>query len=151
MAHALGTVLTAEGDPSSALAALRRAHEAWCALDAPYHAARTRVAIAAACAALGDADSAEAERSAAAAVFEELGAVVDLRALSGGQERDHPLTDREVQVLRLVAGGLTNRAIGAELVLSERTVERHLSNIFAKVGVSTRAAATAYAFEHRLV
>ena len=150
-AHALGSVLLAEGDPSSALAALRRAHEAWCAIDAPYHAARTRVAIAAACAALGDADSAAVERSAAAAVFEELGAVVDLRALSGDPHTDHPLTGREVQVLRLVAGGRTNRAIGAELVLSERTVERHLSNIFAKLGVSTRSAATAYAFEHHLV
>lgn len=150
-AHALGTVLIAEGDPSSALAALRRAHEAWCAIDAPYQAARTRVAIAAACAALGDGDSAAGERSAAAAVFEELGAAVDLRALGGGRHSGHPLTDREVQVLRLVAGGRTNRAIGAELVLSERTVERHLSNIFAKLGVSTRSAATAYAFEHRLV
>jgi DNA-binding NarL/FixJ family response regulator len=107
--------------------------------------------IAAACAALGDADSAAVETRAAAAVFEELGAVVDLRALSGVPVADDVLSAREIEVLRLVAGGLTNRAIAARLVLSERTVERHLSNIFAKLEVSTRSAATAYAFGHRLV
>jgi DNA-binding NarL/FixJ family response regulator len=61
------------------------------------------------------------------------------------------LTAREVEVLRLVAAGKTNRTIAADLVLSEKTVARHLSNIFTKLGLSTRAAATAYAYEHDLV
>jgi DNA-binding NarL/FixJ family response regulator len=63
----------------------------------------------------------------------------------------HGLSPRELQVLRLVAGGATNRSIAAELVLSERTIDRHVSNIFAKLRVSSRAAATAYAYEHDLV
>ncbi len=63
----------------------------------------------------------------------------------------HGLTRRELQVLRLVAAGETNRGIATELVLSERTVDRHVSNIYAKLGVSSRAAATAYAYEHQLV
>ena len=150
-AHAVGAVLLAEGDARGALASLRRAHEAWCAIDAPYHAARSRVVIAAACRALGDADSGAVETTAAATVFEELGAVVDLRVLSRGRAGDDLLSGREIEVLRLVAGGLTNRAIAARLVLSERTVERHVSNIFAKLEVSTRSAATAYAFGHHLV
>ena len=88
---------------------------------------------------------------AARRAFEQLGAVVDLRGLGAELDEGHVLTPREVQVLGLVAGGLTNRAIADELVLSERTVERHMSNIFRKLAVRSRSAATAYAFEHGLV
>ncbi len=107
--------------------------------------------IAQACKGLGDADSAILETDAARRVFDQLGAVVDLRSLPTEQESTQLLTHREAEVLRLLASGRTNRAIGEELVLSERTVERHLSNIFRKLDVSTRSAATAYAFEHGLV
>ena len=87
---------------------------------------------------------------AARAVFERLGAAPDVAALAARDEA-HGLSPRELQVLRLVAAGETNKAIAAELVLSERTVDRHVSNIFAKLGVSSRAAATAYAYEHQLI
>ena len=112
--------------------------------------------MALACAALGDDDTAVLELEAARGVFEELGAAQDLARvgslLRGFGSRDtHGLTRRELEVLRLVAAGETNRAIAAELVLSERTVDRHVSNIYAKLGVSTRAAATAYAYKQQLV
>jgi DNA-binding NarL/FixJ family response regulator len=64
---------------------------------------------------------------------------------------DHGLTARELQVLSLVAAGQTNKTIASELVLSERTVDRHVSNIFTKLGVSSRTAATAYAYKHQIV
>jgi DNA-binding CsgD family transcriptional regulator len=146
-AQTCGAVELAAGDPGSALPALRRALHGWQDLGAPYEAARVRLLVAAACSALGDEDSATLERDAARDVFDKLGA-----APPGEQARDvHGLTDRELQVLRLVAAGETNKAIAAELVLSERTVDRHVSNIFAKLRVSSRAAATAYAYEHRLL
>jgi DNA-binding NarL/FixJ family response regulator len=105
-----------------------------------------------ACRALGDHDSAALEVDAARAVFEELGAAPELRRIASlGGDDMHGLTRRELQVLRLVAAGETNKAIAAELVLSERTVDRHVSNIFAKLGVSSRAAATARAYDHQLV
>ena len=109
-----------------------------------------------ACAALGDHDTVAFELEAARTVFEELGAAQDLARvgslLGTSASRDtHGLTRREQQVLRLVAAGETNRGIATELVLSERTVDRHVSNIYAKLGVSSRAAATAYAYEHQLV
>jgi DNA-binding CsgD family transcriptional regulator len=155
-ARATGTVLFAEGDARAACETLRRAWTAWRELDAPYEAARVRVLVALACRALGDEDTAGMEFDAARVVFEQLGAAPDLgrvdslvrRATSG---EPHGLTPRELQVLRLVAAGRTNKAIAAELVLSERTVDRHVSNIFTKLGLSSRAAATAYAYEHRLV
>ncbi|MGH2824902.1 MAG: helix-turn-helix domain-containing protein, partial [Thermoleophilaceae bacterium] len=125
-------------------------------LDAPYEAARVRVLVGLACRALGDDDTAALELKAARAVFAHVGAAPDLArvdSLTGraGYVDAHGLTARELQVLRLVAAGATNRAIAAELVLSERTVDRHVSNIFTKLGVSSRAAATAYAYEHQLV
>jgi DNA-binding CsgD family transcriptional regulator len=154
--HARGAVDLAEGDARSALRALRHAWEVWEELGVPYEAARVRVLMGRACRALGDHETSDLELEAARAVFAKLGAAPDLgRMESLAQEEEpvatHGLTPRELQVLRLVAAGETNKAIAAELVLSERTVERHASNIFTKLGVSTRAAATAYAYEHRLV
>jgi ATP/maltotriose-dependent transcriptional regulator MalT len=153
--HAAGAVLLAEGDVRGALADLRRAWTSWQALDAPYEAARVRVLLGLACRDLGDADSAAMELDAARWAFRELGAVPDaarVEALSRTAIRlAGGLTAREVEVLRLVAAGKRNRSIAAELFLSEKTVARHLSNIFTKLGVSSRAAATAYAYEHDLV
>ena len=126
------------------------------ALDAPFEVARVRVLVALACQDLGDADTAAMELDAARRTFRDLGAEPDLarvEALAAGSVERLPggLTPREVEVLRLVASGKTNRAIATELVLSEKTVARHLSNIFTKLGISSRSAATAYAYEHNLV
>jgi DNA-binding CsgD family transcriptional regulator len=154
-AHAQGAVLLAEGDPRAALAALRRAWLAWQELEVPYEAARVRVLLGLACRELGDRDGAEMELDAARWVFRELAAAPDLarvEALSGRAAAGAGgLTAREVQILRLVADGETNKAIAAELFVSERTVDRHMSNIFAKLGVSSRAAATAHASRHGLI
>jgi DNA-binding CsgD family transcriptional regulator len=147
LAHTRGAVELAAGDPATALTHLRRALHGWQDLAAPYEAARVRLLVATACSALGDEDSAALERDAARDVFAQLGA-----AAPGERSRDaHGLTARELQVLRLVAAGATNKAIAAELVLSERTIDRHVSNIFAKLRVPSRSAATAYAYEHRLL
>ena len=153
--HASGATLIAEHDAKAALAVLRRTWTAWQELDAPYEGARVRVLMGLACRELGDHDSAEMEFDAARWVFEQLGADPDadrVRALSQrAATAPGSLTGREMQVLRLVATGKTNRAVAAELFLSEKTVARHLSNIFIKLGVSSRAAATAYAYEHGFV
>jgi DNA-binding CsgD family transcriptional regulator len=153
---ARGAADLAQGDPEAALVLLRRASQAWQELEAPYETARTRILIAQACIALGDEEAAIMEREAARAVFATLGAgpdiaSIDAQAGRGGSRESHGLTARELEVLRLVAAGQTNKSIAAELVLSERTVERHVSNIFAKLGVSSRAAATAFAYEHKLL
>jgi DNA-binding CsgD family transcriptional regulator len=155
-AHANGAVLLVEGNARAALDALRGAWTAWQELKAPYEAARVRVLVGLACRGLGDQEGAELELDAARGVFKQLGAVPDLARAQALSRKAAPtaaggLTGREVQLLRLVAAGKTNRAIAAELVLSERTVDRHVSNIFAKLGVSSRAAATAYAYEHQLI
>jgi DNA-binding NarL/FixJ family response regulator len=151
-AQAQGAVLLAEGDPTAALAACRSAWAIWCELEVPYEAARTQVLIANACRALHDRDSAELELEAACAAFQRLGARLDFDRLRKPPDRiTGQLTSRELQILRLVATGRTNRAISDELGLSEKTVARHVSNIFNKLDVSSRAAATAYAFEHRLI
>jgi DNA-binding CsgD family transcriptional regulator len=155
-AHARGAVGLAQGDTHAALLALRHAWQVWQEFKVPYEAARVRVLVGLACRELGDKDAAEMEFDAARGVFQQLGASPDLtrveelcrpavRKVAGG------LTAREVQVLQLVAAGKTNQAIAAELFLSEKTVARHVSNIFAKLGLSTRAAATAYAYQHGLV
>ncbi len=132
-----------------------KAWQQWLDLEAPYEAARVRVLVGLACRALGDEDTAAMELEAAQAVFAELGAAPDLArvgALAPAASIDpHGLTPRELQVLRLVAAGTTNKAIAAELVLSERTVDRHVSNILMKLRVPTRAAATAFAYEHELL
>jgi DNA-binding CsgD family transcriptional regulator len=153
--HAAGAVLFAERDPAAALEPLRRACTRLQELDAPYDVARVRVHIGLAYRALGDVDTAGMELDAARAAFERLGAAPDLarvEELTGTAARDTAggLTPRGVEVLRLVATGKTNRAIAAELFLSEKTVARHVSNIFTKLGVSSRSAATAYAYQHDL-
>jgi DNA-binding CsgD family transcriptional regulator len=188
-AHARGALSLARGDAQAALAPLRSAFTVWQELEAPYLAARMRVAIGCACAALGDDDGAELERSAARAVFEKLGAARDLAALSAcvearefareqSNDEEHAasrsvvaeapdreprptseappeaasrLSAREREVLCLLATGQTNKEIAKALFLSEKTVDRHVSNIFAKLDVRTRAAATAYAYRHALV
>jgi DNA-binding CsgD family transcriptional regulator len=153
VAHAAGQLRLAEDDPQAALPLLRRAWALWQQVDAPYEAARTRVQVSAACLALGDDDAARMELDAARTVFEQLGAQADLVSLAptDGAAPGHPLTARECEVLALVAQGHTNRRIATILFLSEKTVARHLSNIFTKIDVNSRAAATAYAYEHGLV
>jgi DNA-binding CsgD family transcriptional regulator len=150
-AHARGAVSLARGDPQSALTALREAERIWHELEAPYESARVRALVGQACRALGDEDSAALQLEAARAVFEQLGAAPDLARLGASLPQRHGLTEREVEVLRLVAAGKSNRQIAAELVISEHTVARHVQNIFGKLGVSSRTAAGAFAFEHRLV
>jgi DNA-binding CsgD family transcriptional regulator len=154
-AHGRGAVLLGEGDPRAASDALRQAWAAWQELQAPYEAGRARVLIALACRMLGDEDSALMELDAARWVFEHLGAGPDVARVDSLIRRPagdtHGLTVRELQVLRLVTEGRTNKAIAAELVLSERTVDRHVSNIFTKLGVSSRAAATSHAYQYELV
>jgi DNA-binding NarL/FixJ family response regulator len=140
-----GAVLLAEGDAAGALSRLRRAGTLWQELDVPYEAALTRTSLSRACAALGDHDAARMQREAAQAALAAL-----LGATHAADAPTHPLSARELEVLRLVATGATNRAIAERLVLSDKTVARHVSNIFAKLGLGSRAAATAYAYEHGL-
>ena len=153
-AHVEGSVELASGDAAAALTALRRAWDGWQRLAAPYEAARARVLVALACRALDDDDGAALELDAARAVFEDLGACPDIARVDGlirTRIGSHGLTARELEVLHLVAAGHTNREIAATLVLSEHTVARHVQNIFAKLRVSSRTAATAFAYEHDLV
>ena len=155
-AHAHGAVLLREGEAQAAVGALRGAWTVWQELEVPYEAARARVLIGLACRQLGDEESAAMELDAAHWSFGRLGALpeqAEAESLSraAAAERTGGLTARELEVLRLVAAGMTNRMIAADLVLSEKTVARHVSNIFAKLGLSSRAAATAYAYEHGLV
>jgi len=151
-----GSVLLAEGDGEAAVDVLRRAWDAWQELEAPYEAARTRMLLGLALRRLGDEISARMELEAAGWAFRQLGATPDverveeLTAPSADRSR-RGLTRRATQVLRMVAAGRTNKAIAAELFLSERTVDRHVSNLLAKLGVGPRTAATAYAYEHDLV
>ena len=146
--YALASVCLSRGAPADALPLLREALGTWVRARAPYEEARTRVLLAEACRALGDRESADREVDTARAIFQDLEAMPDLARLTGSDEL---LSPRELEVLRLLATGATNKAIAEKLVLSERTVDRHVSNIFGKLGVSSRAAATAYAFERQLV
>jgi DNA-binding CsgD family transcriptional regulator len=155
-AHARGAVDLVDGDAGAALTALRHAEPAWRELDAPYEAARARVLVGLACAALGDDDTAALELDAAGEVFARLGAVPDLARVDslirrGASVNTGGLTPRELQVLGLVAAGNSNREIASALVISEHTVARHVQNIFAKLGVSSRTAASAFAFAHHLL
>ena len=151
-AQARGAVELAAGDAHAAIGSLRRAFDAWQRIEAPYAAARARELIGLAWRALGDEDGASLEIGAARSIFDRLGAAPDLARIDSlTKGRPHPLTPRELQVLRLVSAGKTNATIAAELFLSERTIERHLSNIFTKLDLSTRTAATAWAYEHGLI
>ena len=155
-AHARGSVLLAEGDARAAIATLRQAWTLWQELGAPYEAARARVLIGLSCRTLGDEESAAMELDAARWALQRLGAApalarVDELSRTSAAGASSRLTAREVAVLRLVATGRTNRVIAAELAISEKTVARHLSNIFTKLDISSRAAATAYAYRHELV
>jgi DNA-binding CsgD family transcriptional regulator len=152
-AHAGGAVLLAEGNPSVALTTLREAQRAWRDLEAPHEGARVRVLIGVACRALGDDAGAHLEFDAAREAFEGLGAAQELARLgrlSGSSRPSGPLSRRETEVLLLVAAGKTNRAIAAELFISEKTVARHVSNILGKLQLASRAEATAYAYKHGL-
>ena len=153
-AQAQGTVELAEGDPAAALSSLRRAGEIWRELEAPYEAARVRELVGLACRGLGRRGDRDARAGGGPRRLR--GARRDDRTLARVESLleprasgAHGLTERELEVLRHLASGETNKAIAAELVLSERTVDRHVSNLFAKLGVSSRAAATAFAYEHR--
>ena len=155
-AHARGALEALAGEPRLALAPLRRAFELWQQIETPYEAARARALIGVACRSLGDQDAAGAELAAAQAVFERLGAAPELArldsfVLDSPPPARHPLTSRELEVLRRIAAGKTNKTIAGELRLSERTVDRHVSNILTKLDVPARAAATAYAYEHKLL
>jgi DNA-binding NarL/FixJ family response regulator len=154
-AHARGLVELESGDAAAALASLRSAWDIW-QVEAPYLAARARAAIGAACRALGDAEGAALEWDAARAVFDELGARPDIERLDAlvrvrPAQGNQVLSPRELQVLRLVARGKTNRKIASELYVSEKTVDRHVSNILTKLNVRSRAAATAWAYENALI
>ncbi|MGQ0616612.1 MAG: LuxR C-terminal-related transcriptional regulator [Acidimicrobiia bacterium] len=155
-AQARGAVLLADGDARGALDALRVAWSTWQDVGAPYESARVRALVGVAYRVLGDDESSGMELDAARAVFEALGAASDLGRLAPSAAASAParpggLTAREAEVLRLVAEGRTNHEIAVALVVSDHTVRRHLQNIFAKIGGSTRAAATAHAFTHGLV
>ncbi len=155
-AQARGAVDLVDGDARAALVALRHAWQAWQELEAPYEAGRVRTLVGLACLALGDEDTAALELEAARGVFAQLGAAPDLVRVDSltrpaSSADTHGLTPRELQVLRLVASGESNREIASTLVISEHTVARHVQNIFAKLDVSSRTAASAFAFEHDLV
>jgi DNA-binding CsgD family transcriptional regulator len=153
-AHADGAVRLRDGDARGAIAALRRALATWHELEVPYEAARTRVLIGLACRALGDQETAELEFDAARVAFEALGAAPDLarldRLVPSPASDPAGLSTREREVLTYLASGKTNREIAEALFIAERTVARHVANIFTKLGVSSRSAATAWAYEHRL-
>lgn len=155
-AEARGSLLLVRDDPEAALVPLRHAWRLWLDLDAPYDAARLRVLLGLACRAVSDTDTAALEFDAARTTFQRLGAAPDLARLgeltpTAPVGVGHGLTERELEVLRLVKIGNSNRVIAAALSISEHTVARHLQNIFVKLGVSSRTAASAFAIEHNLV
>ncbi|MDI2034484.1 response regulator transcription factor [Paenarthrobacter nitroguajacolicus] len=154
-AQSEATVLLAEGNANACLVEARKGWRLWYSLEAPYGAAQCRVLAGQACSELGDTGSAAMEFEAAQAEFADLGATPDvsriLELLGEKGQSASPLTSRELEVLRLVAGGQANRTIARDLYLSEKTVARHVSNILSKLGVPSRAAATGYAFEHGLI
>ncbi len=156
IAQADGAIALAEGHAHAALDPLHRAFELWERLEAPYEVARVRVLIGHACRALGDHEAAGLEQQAARSVFERLGAQPDLARIDVPETlaragAESPLTARELQVLRLISSGRTNKEIADVLCVSERTIDRHVSNILGKLDVPSRAAATAYAFQHKLI
>jgi ATP/maltotriose-dependent transcriptional regulator MalT len=154
-ACATAVVLLAEGNVQPALDHLRAARSAWQEIEAPYEVARVRVKLASAYRLLGDEAGAEMELEGACWTFEQLGARIDLteakRAAAGAEAPPAGLTAREIEVLRLLVAGQSNREVSRALVISEHTVARHVQNIFAKLGVSSRAAAIAAAYRQKLV
>jgi DNA-binding CsgD family transcriptional regulator len=172
-AHAAGAILLDDGDVEAASASLRHACETWRELEMPYEEAQTCVLLAAVCERRGDHEGRRLELDAARRLFTQLDAVPWLARLAGPSDRTRKpglsertrkpglsertrvegpgLSEREAQVLRLLAAGKTNRAIAEELFISDKTVARHVSNIFDKLGVSSRTGATAWAFQHHLI
>jgi DNA-binding CsgD family transcriptional regulator len=155
-AHATGALRLAEGDVEGAATSLRQACETWRELEMPYEEGQTCLLLAAVCERRGDRDSRRLEIETARRIFTQLKADPCLARIAeqGEQaslQRIGALSEREAQVLRLLAGGKTNRAIATELFISEKTVARHVSNIFDKLGVSNRTGATAWAFQHNLI
>ena len=155
-AHAHAAVVLADGDVDGAASALQHAWELWRELEMPYEEAQTRVLIAAVCKARGDTDGRQLELDTARRLFAQLQAEPSLARFADAADSDTdlpagPLSDREMQVLRLIASGKTNRHIAEALFISEKTVARHVSNIFDKLGVSSRAGATAWAYQQHLV
>lgn len=155
-AHAAGAVCLADGDIESAATSLRQACAVWRELEMPYEEAQTRLLLAAVGEKRGDQDGRRLEIDAARRLFTQLDAGPWLARIAGQSEgasrqRIGSLSEREAQVLRLLAAGKTNRAIAAELFISEKTVARHVSNIFDKLDVSSRTGATAWAFQHHLI
>ena len=150
-----GAVLLVRADASAALERLRRASTSWQDLRLPYEAAHARMLCGQAARTVGDEDGGRAELRAALAAFERLGATRDAAKarmlLEGRGDLPGGLTEREAEVLRLIAAGKSNRQVAVELVISEHTVARHVQNIFMKLNVSSRSAATAFAFEHGMV
>jgi DNA-binding NarL/FixJ family response regulator len=132
---------------------LEKAVEAWVVLNVPYEIATTRTLLGQALRNTGEEARATASFAAAAELFDQIGARLDARRVSADSKPALPagLTEREAQVLRLIALGRTNSGIASELFLSVKTVSRHVSNIFTKIGVTSRVGATAFAFEHELV
>lgn len=151
--HAAALVALASGDPGAATPMLRRARAVWERLGERYETARCRVLVGRALRALGDDESAAAELAVARRSFAELGAAPAEREAAALMATAYPggLTAREVEVLRLVAAGRTNPEIATLLFLSEKTVARHLSNIFTKLDVTSRTGAAAFAFEHHMM
>jgi DNA-binding CsgD family transcriptional regulator len=149
---ARGSALLAAGRTEDAISTLRSACSAWQDLEAPYDCAKVRVRLSRAYFDLGDNEAAERELDAAQTVFEELGADLDAKTVADQRRSALPkgLTEREAEVLALVAAGNTNRQIAEGLFLSQKTVARHLSNIFTKIGVNSRTAAARFAFENGL-
>lgn len=153
----MGSVLLAKDETEKSIEFLRRSLSLFRGIGAPYDEARTQFMISQACRKCGDKDTAELELTSARKVFVRLGALPDLARLDNFSRSDHGtgveeiLTKREIEVLKLVAFGKTNRDVASELFISEKTVARHISNIFNKLDLSSRAAATAYAFKNQLV
>jgi DNA-binding CsgD family transcriptional regulator len=155
-AQAQGAVELAAGKAREALVLLRLAWKAWLALEIPYAAARTREALGLACRVLGDREGGRMELEAARAAYASLGANPDMARVDAllahrTDAGSHGLTPREVQVLRLVAAGKSNKEVADALSLSVKTVERHVGNILTKLDVPSRVAATAWAYEHEMV
>ena len=152
--RSLGAVMLARDLPAQALGRLREAAWTWRSVGAVYELARTRVLIADACRRLGDDDSADLELAAARSTFAELGAVSELAGLAEpvtGAPSWFGLSHRELEVLRLVATGLTNREVAERLTIAVRTVDRHVTSILAKLEVPSRTAASTFAQEHGIL